>query len=63
MEVAQCSKESWRALEKGFWSGAASPFETKYVDLRATESHTDVSLSISAEEGANWLLFLTGLAV
>jgi hypothetical protein len=50
MEVAQCSKESWRALEKGFWSGAASPFETKYVDLRATESHTDVSLSISAEE-------------
>lgn len=52
MEVAQCSKESWRPLEKGFWSGAASPFETKYVDLRATESHTDVSLSISAEEGA-----------
>ncbi|XP_024372650.1 uncharacterized protein [Physcomitrium patens] len=50
MEVAQCSKESWRALEQGFWSGATSPFETKYVDLRLTISHTDVALNISVEE-------------
>ncbi|KAG0581006.1 hypothetical protein KC19_4G217300 [Ceratodon purpureus] len=52
MEVAQCSKESWRALEKSVWSGVASPFETKYVDLRVTEALTDVPLNISAvEEG------------
>ena len=52
MEVAQCAKDNWRPLEKGSWSGAASPFETKYIDIRTTESHTDVALSISAEEGA-----------
>lgn len=57
MEVAQCSRESWRALEKGSWSGAASPFETKYVDLRLTDSHTDVSLSISAEEESQGFRF------
>lgn len=53
MEVAQCSKEGWRALEKGSWSGAMSPFETMYLDIRTTESLTDVALNISAEEGAH----------
>ena len=43
-----------RALEKGSWSGAMSPFETMYLDIRTTESLTDVALNISAEEGAHF---------
>lgn len=52
MEVAQCSQKSWRSLENGFWSGPTSPFLTNYVDIRTSESFSDVAISISAEEGA-----------
>lgn len=50
MEVAQCSQKTWRSLENGFWSGPTSPFLTNYVDIRTSESFSDVAISISAEE-------------
>ncbi|XP_024386150.1 uncharacterized protein [Physcomitrium patens] len=62
MEVAQCSQKSWRSLENGFWSGPTSPFLTNYVDIRTSESFSDVAISISAEEGpyleVNWFFKL-----
>ncbi|KAI5081181.1 hypothetical protein GOP47_0004364 [Adiantum capillus-veneris] len=59
--LGQCCKESWQALEKDSWNGIASPFETKYLDLRIRDSLTDVRLTVSVEEEF-WpfrLVFLT----
>ncbi|MCO5546698.1 hypothetical protein L7F22_000134 [Adiantum nelumboides] len=48
--LGQCSKESWKALEKGSWNGMMSPFETKYLDLRIRDAVTDLRLMVSVEE-------------
>ncbi|KAH7316256.1 hypothetical protein KP509_21G085500 [Ceratopteris richardii] len=48
--LGQCSKESWKALEKGSWDAWMSPFETKYLDLRIHDSISDMQLLVSVEE-------------
>ncbi|KAL3692759.1 hypothetical protein R1sor_006410 [Riccia sorocarpa] len=59
--LAQCSKESWRSLDKaGSWSGGFSPFETKFVDVRIAEPLSDVPIVVSVhdEENPYRLVFL-----
>ncbi|KAJ7294400.1 hypothetical protein O6H91_Y259700 [Diphasiastrum complanatum] len=50
LELGQCAKESWYPLEKGVWTAIKSPFQTKYLDIRAIESFTETPLVVSSQE-------------
>lgn len=53
LTLGECPNEHWQALDKGLWTGAMSPFETKFVDIRQLGSNTDASINVSMQEGWN----------
>ncbi|BFI30435.1 hypothetical protein MPTK2_3g12120 [Marchantia polymorpha subsp. ruderalis] len=63
MGLAQCGKESWRALDKaGSWSGGFSPFETKFIDIRIAEPLSDLPIVVSVlDESSEYRLVFLGL--
>ena len=48
--LCQCEKDDWRAVQKGLWRTAMSPYEERYVDVKFV-GDTSGSVSIAVDEG------------
>ncbi|EFJ10546.1 hypothetical protein SELMODRAFT_23411, partial [Selaginella moellendorffii] len=66
LDLCQCSKEKWKALEKNKWFASMSPFETMYVDIRsdrkASIKDTPVTVLVK-EEFCSYRVFLFVLGI
>eukprot|EP00258_Populus_trichocarpa_P030908 XP_024446927.1 uncharacterized protein LOC7491061 isoform X6 [Populus trichocarpa] len=47
--LCQCEKDDWRAVQKGLWRTAMSPYEERYVDVKFV-GDTSGSVSIAVDE-------------
>ncbi|KAG6737554.1 hypothetical protein POTOM_059082 [Populus tomentosa] len=47
--LCQCEKDNWRAVQKGLWRTAMSPYEERYVDVKFS-GDTSGSVSIAVDE-------------
>eukprot|EP01018_Ginkgo_biloba_P009723 Gb_34412 [translate_table: standard] len=58
--LGQCPQDEWKSLQKGSWSVTMSPYETKYMDIRITDTFS-ISVTVSIEEEFRpWRLVFLG---